>query len=162
MTDLIKCTTVRAWVTQSPRATDPAWRPLARPASFRIYPIRHPESPELRAGLCSFSLFFPSRCTDSVMCALEHYFGSTDVRFIMALNSNHLDDLWAWSRIFPFLKEQYVHNCGSPSGLRRHARCPSGGGVARALGMCGQPGVKQFIIIMALNSNHLDDLWAWS
>ena len=26
---------------------------------------------------------------------------------------------------------------------RQMARCPSGGGVARALGMCGQPGVKQ-------------------
>ena len=33
-------------------------------------------------------------------------------------------------------------------GLRRHARCPSGGGVACALSMCGQPGVKQFIIII--------------
>ena len=33
------------------------------------------------------------------------------------------------------------------SGLCRHARCPSGGGVARALDMCSQPGVKQFIII---------------
>ena len=41
------------------------------------------------------------RFTDNVMCALEHHFGSTDVRFIMALNS---DDLWAWGRMFPFAK----------------------------------------------------------
>ena len=35
---------------------------------------------------------------------MQHHFGSIDVRYIMALNSNHLDDLWAWSRVYPFTK----------------------------------------------------------
>ena len=49
-------------------------------------------------------MFSPPKFTVHVMSALQHHFGSADVRYIMALNSSHLDNLWEWSRMYPFAK----------------------------------------------------------
>ena len=75
-------------------------RPFARYGHIKV--CSHATA--IKCGNGRIAMFSPPRFTDNVMCALEHYFGSTDVRFIMALNSNHLDALWAWSRMFPFAK----------------------------------------------------------
>ena len=75
-------------------------RPFARYEHIKI----GSRATAIKYGNRQIAMFSPPRFTDNVMSALKHHFGSTDVRFIMTLNSNHLDDLWAWGRMFPFAK----------------------------------------------------------
>ena len=75
-------------------------RPFARYGHIKI----GSRATAIKYGNGQIAMFSPPRFTENVMNALEHHFGSTDVRFIMALNSSHLDDLWAWGRMFPFAK----------------------------------------------------------
>ena len=75
-------------------------RPFARYGHIKI----GSRATAIQYGNGHIAVFSPPRFTSHVECALRQHFGTTDVRYIMVLNSNHVDDIWEWGVAYPFAK----------------------------------------------------------
>ena len=75
-------------------------RPFARYGHIKI----GSRATAIKYGNGHIAVFSPPRFNSHVECALQQHFGSTDVRYIMVLNSNHVDDIWEWGVAYPFAK----------------------------------------------------------